>query len=192
MSQKERSQLLRKIPKVDELLATQEVKEFLKTYPNEVVREGIRNGLDRLRQHILSAAKAEDITDETFSLSSLLPMFKEEIAKQVSPHLRRAINATGVVIHTNLGRSPLGERTLQRVVEVAKGYSNLEYDLAKGARGSRYAHVEEILLRLSKAEGGIVVNNNAGAVLLALNTLAQGKEVIVSRGEHQQDPPAGL
>jgi L-seryl-tRNA(Ser) seleniumtransferase len=183
MSQKERSQLLRKIPKVDELLATQEVKEFLKTYPNEVVREGIRNGLDRLRQHILSAAKAEDITDETFSLSSLLPMFKEEIAKQVSPHLRRAINATGVVIHTNLGRSPLGERTLQRVVEVAKGYSNLEYDLAKGARGSRYAHVEEILLRLSKAEGGIVVNNNAGAVLLALNTLAQGKEVIVSRGE---------
>jgi len=183
MSQKERSQLLRKIPKVDELLATQEVKELLKIHPNEVVREGIRNGLERLRQVILSAIKAEDITDETFALSHLLPLFKEEIAKQVSPHLRRAINATGVVIHTNLGRSPLGERPLQRVVEVAKGYSNLEYDLAKGARGSRYAHVEEILLRLSKAEGGIVVNNNAGAVLLALNTLAQGKEVIVSRGE---------
>jgi L-seryl-tRNA(Ser) seleniumtransferase len=183
MSQKERSQLLRKIPKVDELLATQEVKELLTIHPNEVVREGIRNGLERLRQAILSATKAEDITDETFALSHLLPLFKEEIVKQVSPHLRRAINATGVVIHTNLGRSPLSERALRAVEEVSKGYSNLEYDLSQGTRGSRYAHVEEILLRLSGAEGGIVVNNNAGAVLLALNTLAQGKEVIVSRGE---------
>jgi L-seryl-tRNA(Ser) seleniumtransferase len=183
MSQKERSQLLRKIPKVDELLATQEVKDLLKIHPNEVVREGIRNGLERLRQAILSAAKAEDITYDTFTLARLLPLFKEEIARQVSPHLRRAINATGVVIHTNLGRSPLSERALRAVEEVSKEYSNLEYDLVKGARGSRYAHVEEILLRLSGAEGGIVVNNNAGAVLLALNTFAQGKEVIVSRGE---------
>jgi L-seryl-tRNA(Ser) seleniumtransferase len=183
MSQKERSQLLRKIPKVDELLAAQEVKELFAIHPNEVVREGIRNGLERLRQAILSAAKAEDIPDETFALSHLLPLFKEEIAKQVSPHLLRAINATGVVIHTNLGRSPLSERALRAVEEVSKGYSNLEYDLSQGTRGSRYAHVEEILLRLTGAEGGIVVNNNAGAVLLALNTLAQGKEVIVSRGE---------
>jgi L-seryl-tRNA(Ser) seleniumtransferase len=187
MSQKERSQLLRKIPKVDELLATQEVKELLTIHPNEVVREGIRNGLERLRQMILDAAKAKDITkditDETFSLSRLLPLFQEEIAKQVTPNLRRAINATGVVIHTNLGRSPLSERALRAVEQVSKGYSNLEYDLSEGTRGSRYAHVEEILLRLSGAEGGIVVNNNAGAVLLALNTLAVGKEVIVSRGE---------
>jgi L-seryl-tRNA(Ser) seleniumtransferase len=183
MSQKERSQLLRKIPKVGELLAAREVKELLTIHPVEVVREGIRNGLERLRQTIQSTAKAEDITNETFTLSRLLPLFQEEIAKQVSPHLRRAINATGVVIHTNLGRSPLSERALRAVEEVSKGYSNLEYDLAKGVRGSRYAHVEEILLRLSGAEGGIVVNNNAGAVLLALNTLAVGREVIVSRGE---------
>jgi L-seryl-tRNA(Ser) seleniumtransferase len=183
MSQKERSQLLRKIPKVDELLAAREVKELLAIHPVEVVREGIRNGLERLRQTIQSAAKAEDITNETFTLSRLLPLFQEEIAKQVSPHLRRAINATGVVIHTNLGRSPLSERALRAVEEVSKGYSNLEYDLSEGTRGSRYAHVEEILLRLSGAEEGIVVNNNAGAVLLALNTLAAGKEVIVSRGE---------
>ena len=183
MAQKERSQLLRKIPKVDELLATQEVKELLEVHPNEVVREGIRNGLERLRQHILSATKTEDITDETFSLSRLLPVFQEAIAKQVNLHLRRTINATGVVIHTNLGRSPLSERALRAVEEVSKGYSNLEYDLSEGTRGSRYTHVEEILLRLSGAEGGIVVNNNAGAVLLALNTLAVGKEVIVSRGE---------
>jgi len=184
MSQKERSQLLRKIPKVDELLATQEVKELLKIHPNEVVREGIRNGLERLRQAILSTEKAEEnIQEEAFSLSNLLPLFEEEIAKQVNPNLRRAINATGVVIHTNLGRSPLSERALRGVEEVSRGYSNLEYDLIKGARGSRYVHVEEILLHLSKAEGGLVVNNNAGAVLLALNTLAAGREVIVSRGE---------
>lgn len=183
MPQREPSPLLRKIPKVDELLAAAEIKELLGVHPPEVVREGIRNGLERLRQAILSAEKAEDITDETFTLPRLLPMFKEEIAKQVNPNLRQAINATGVVIHTNLGRSPLSERALRQIEEVAKGYSNLEYDLVKGARGSRYAHVEEILLRLSKAEGGLVVNNNAGAVLLALNTLAAGREVICSRGE---------
>ena len=183
MPQTEPSTLLRKIPKVDELLAAAEIKELLEVHPPEVVREGIRNGLERLRQAILSAEKAADITDETFTLPRLLPMFKEEIAKQVNPNLRQAINATGVVIHTNLGRSPLSERALKQIEEVAQGYSNLEYDLIKGARGSRYSHVEEILLRLSKAEGGLVVNNNAGAVVLALNTLATGREVIVSRGE---------
>jgi L-seryl-tRNA(Ser) seleniumtransferase len=183
MSQKEHSQLLRQIPKVDELLAAQEIKELLRIHPTEVVREGIRNGLERLRQDILHSKKAEDIEEETFALSHLLPLFEEEIAKQVSPHLRRAINATGVVIHTNLGRSPLSERALRNLAEISQGYSNLEYDLSQGARGSRYCHVEEIILRLSGAEGGIVVNNNAGAVLLALNTLAAGREVIVSRGE---------
>jgi len=183
MSQRERSTVLRKIPKVDELLAAAEIKELLQVHPIEVVREGIRKGLERLRQAILGAEKAEDITEEAFSLSNLLPLFEEEIAKQVNPHLRRAINATGVVIHTNLGRSPLSERALRQVEEVSGGYSNLEYDLIKGARGSRYAHVEEILLHLSGAEGGLVVNNNAGAVLLALNTLAAGREVICSRGE---------
>lgn len=183
MPQKERSQLLRKIPKVDELLGAAEIKELLGVHPAEVVREGIRNGLERLRQTILRAEKAEDIQEEAFALSNLLPLFEEEIAKQVNPNLRRTINATGVVIHTNLGRSPLSERALRGVEEVARGYSNLEYDLFKGARGSRYAHVEEILLHLSKAEGGLVVNNNAGAVLLALNTLAAGREVICSRGE---------
>jgi len=183
MSQRERSTLLRKIPKVDELLGAAEIKKLLGVHPAEVVREGIRNGLERLRQAILSAEKAEDIQEEAFALSNLLPLFEEEIAKQVNPHLRRAINATGVVIHTNLGRSPLSERALRQVEEVSRGYSNLEYDLAQGTRGSRYAHVEEILLHLSKAEGGLVVNNNAGAVLLALNTLAAGREVICSRGE---------
>jgi L-seryl-tRNA(Ser) seleniumtransferase len=183
MSERERSTLLRKIPKVDELLASAEVKRLLQIHPSEVVTQGIRNGLDKLRQTILRAEDVKAITEETFSLSHLLPLFEEEIARQVNPHLRRAINATGVVIHTNLGRSPLSEQALQNLVEVARGYSNLEYDLAKGQRGNRSAHVEETLLRLSGAEGGLAVNNNAAAVLLALNTLAAGREVICSRGE---------
>lgn len=183
MSQRERSEYLRKIPKVDELLAAEEVQRLLRSHPKEVVLEGIRRGLEILRQDILGAERTEDLREEVFSLNHLLPLFEREIARQVSPHLRRAINATGVVIHTNLGRSPLGERALRRLVEVSRGYSNLEYDLSKGVRGSRYVHVEEILLRLSGAEAGMVVNNNAGAVLLALNTVAAGKEVVVSRGE---------
>jgi L-seryl-tRNA(Ser) seleniumtransferase len=183
MPERERDQLLRKIPKVDELLASSEVKRLLQIHPSEVVRQGIRNGLDKLRQTILRAEDVKAITEESFSLSHLLPLFEEEIARQVSPHLRRAINATGVVIHTNLGRSPLSKQALQNLVEVARGYSNLEYDLAKGQRGDRSAHVEETLLRLSGAEGGLAVNNNAAAVLLALNTIAAGREVIVSRGE---------
>jgi len=183
MSERERSTLLRKIPKVDELLASSEVKRLLQIHPSEVVTQGIRNGLDKLRQTILRAEDVKAITEETFSLSHLLPLFEEEIARQVNPHLRRAINATGVVIHTNLGRSPLSKQALQNLVEVARGYSNLEYDLAKGQRGNRSAHVEETLLRLSGAEGGLAVNNNAAAVLLALNTLAAGREVICSRGE---------
>jgi L-seryl-tRNA(Ser) seleniumtransferase len=93
------------------------------------------------------------------------------------------MNATGVVIHTNLGRAPLHPSALKHLIEVSKTYSNLEYDLDRGERGSRYIHVEEILCRLSGAESALVVNNNAGAVLLVLNTLAEGKEVIVSRGE---------
>jgi L-seryl-tRNA(Ser) seleniumtransferase len=183
MSQRERIAYLRRIPKVDELLAADGVKGLLQRYPHEVVVAGIRQGLERVRHDIVHAERLEDITDETFTLPRLLPLFEEEIARQVSPHLKRAINATGVVIHTNLGRSPLSERALRHIAAVSRGYSNLEYDLAQGARGSRYVHVEEILMRLSTAEAGMVVNNNAGAVLVALNTMAIGREVICSRGE---------
>jgi L-seryl-tRNA(Ser) seleniumtransferase len=183
MSERERRQLLRKIPKVDELLAAPEIKGLAKIHPVAVVRQGIRNVLERLRQEILHAGDVKTITDERFSFPRLLPLFEEEIERQVSPNLRQVINATGVVIHTNLGRSPLSERAWENLIKVARGYSNLEYDLTKGTRGDRSAHVTAILLRLSGAEGGLVVNNNAAAVLLALNTMAAGREVIVSRGE---------
>src|SRR3954465_13715691 len=97
--------------------------------------------------------------------------------------LRRTINATGVVVHTNLGRAPLAEEALDQVVRTARGYSNLEYDLDSGARGSRQDHVAGILRRLTGAEAALVVNNNAAAVMLALAALAEGREVLVSRGE---------
>jgi len=106
-----------------------------------------------------------------------------ELSAVRSPSLRRVLNATGVVVHTNLGRAPLPEAALSHVVEAARGYSNLEYDLAAGARGSRQVHVAAILGRLTGAEAAVVVNNNAGAVLLALAALAEGREVVVSRGE---------
>jgi L-seryl-tRNA(Ser) seleniumtransferase len=106
-----------------------------------------------------------------------------ELAGERRPRLRRVLNATGVVVHTNLGRAPLAEEALARVTEIARGYSNLEYDLSAGARGSRQDHAADLLRRLTGAEAALVVNNNAAAVLLALAALAEGREVLVSRGE---------
>jgi len=183
MSPSLRQQLLRKIPSVDEILSRPEMNDLLKIHPRHVVVEAIRKGLGRLREEILHKEELSQIGDTFFSFENLYPLFQKEIEGQTRPRLRRVINATGVVIHTNLGRAPLHPSAIEHLVEVSKTYSNLEYDLDRGERGSRYAHVEEILCRLSGAESALVVNNNAGAVLLVLNTLAEGKEVIVSRGE---------
>src|SRR5206468_3920236 len=106
-----------------------------------------------------------------------------ELANARGARLQRTINATGVIVHTNLGRAPLAQSAVERVSEIAAGYSNLEYDLAEGGRGSRQDHVSDLLRRLTRAEAALVVNNNAAAVLLALAALAEGREVIVSRGE---------
>jgi len=113
----------------------------------------------------------------------LAALLADELSAARRPALRRVLNATGVIVHTNLGRAPLAEVALERVIEVARGYSNLEYDLAEGQRGSRQDHVEAILRRLTGAQAAIVVNNNASALLLALAALAEGRDVIVSRGE---------
>jgi len=183
MSSSLRQQALRKIPSVDEILSRPEIIDLLKIHPRNVVVEAIRNGLGRLREEILHQEELSQLGDSLFSFERLYLLFREEINLQIRPRLRRVINATGVVIHTNLGRAPLHSSAIQHLIEVSKTYSNLEYDLERGERGSRYAHVEEVLCRLSGAESALVVNNNAGAVLLVLNALAEGKEVIVSRGE---------
>jgi L-seryl-tRNA(Ser) seleniumtransferase len=168
---------------VDEILSNPQIGDLLRTYPRTVVVDAVRNGLKRLRQQLLDKKELTDLEEEFFSFEHLYSLFRKEIDLQVQPRLRHLINATGVVIHTNLGRSPLHPSALKHMIDIAKNYSNLEYDLDRGERGNRYTHVEGILCRLSGAESALVVNNNAGAVLLVLNTIAEGREVIVSRGE---------
>jgi L-seryl-tRNA(Ser) seleniumtransferase len=128
-------------------------------------------------------AQARDAIDTVSDPVELAQRVRDEIQRLRLPKLRRLLNATGVIVHTNLGRAPLAAEALERVVEIARGYSNLEYDLTAGARGSRQDHVAETLRRLTGAEAALVVNNNAAAVLLALAALAEGREVLVSRGE---------
>lgn len=128
-------------------------------------------------------ARARELIQRGDDPGDLGTQLQAELSAARAPHLRRVINATGVIVHTNLGRAPLAEAALDRVHEIARGYSNLEYDVTAGGRGSRQDHIAGILRRLTGAEAALVVNNNAAAVLLALAALAEGREVLVSRGE---------
>jgi L-seryl-tRNA(Ser) seleniumtransferase len=132
-----------------------------------------RSLLDHAREQIRAGTDPGDLHGR----------LRDALSAARAPRLRRVINATGVIVHTNLGRAPLAEAALERVREVAHGYSNLEYDLGAGRRGSRQAHIGDIIKRLTGAEAALVVNNNAAAVLLALAALAEGRDVIISRGE---------
>jgi L-seryl-tRNA(Ser) seleniumtransferase len=183
MSSTPRQQALRKIPSVEEILSRPEMVSLLRTNPRSVVVEAIRRGLKRLREEILQKEDPSQIDPSFFSFDHLFPIFQREIDLQIQPNLLRLINATGIIIHTNLGRSPLHPSALQHIIDISKSYSNLEYDLERGERGNRYSHIEGLLCRLTGAESALVVNNNAGAVLLALNTIAEGREAIVSTGE---------
>ena len=148
--------------------------------PRPLLREAIEDFLDTQR----AAIRQGLIQDKNaLALEKLLPGLTRHAAAKASPHLRRVINATGVIIHTNLGRSLLADEAVAAVTEAARGYSNLEFDLETGERGSRQSHVEELLCRLTGAEAALAVNNNAAAVLLALSSLCRGREVVVSRGE---------
>jgi L-seryl-tRNA(Ser) seleniumtransferase len=161
---------LRDLPSVDELAADE---RLATAAPRPLLVAAVRSALERAREEIRAGADPGDLVDRVES----------ELAAARGARLRRVINATGVVVHTNLGRAPLARDALERVELVAAGYSNLEYDVEEGARGSRQDHVAPILRRLTGAEAALVVNNNAGAVLLALAALAEGREVLVSRGE---------
>jgi L-seryl-tRNA(Ser) seleniumtransferase len=183
MSQQLRQKYLSQIPNVDHILCKPEMVHLTNRYPRGIILEAVRRGLDHLRQTIITAPDPAKLDETIFSFEHLLPQFMAEMESQVNPSLRRVVNATGVVIHTNLGRSLLHEGAIEHIAGVSRHYSNLEFDLAQGTRGSRYVHVEEILCRLTGAEAALVVNNNAAAVMLVLNTLAAGREVIVSRGQ---------
>lgn len=173
-------EMLRQIPAVDELLKEPAVRQWLVSRPRVLVLEAIRAALQLKRREIMEAAEDKDIG---VSVPDIISRAWEILQDIASLNLRPVINATGVVVHTNLGRSILSEAAIQKVIEVSRSYSNLEYDIARGERGKRYMHIEGIIMRLTDAEAATVVNNNAAAVLLCLNTLAGGKEVIVSRGE---------
>jgi len=160
---------LHELPSVDELARH----ERLAGEPAQLAVEAARAALARAREEIKAGHEPGDLVERAV----------QELASARAPSLRRALNATGVIVHTNLGRAPLAEAALERALEVGRGYSNLEYDLTAGSRGSRQDHVAGILRRLTGAEGALVVNNNAAAVMLALAALAEGREVLVSRGE---------
>ena len=157
------------LPSVDELLRD----ERLAAEPHELAVAAARVALENAREEIRGGGVPASLVDATVA----------ELARRRAPSLRRVLNATGVLVHTNLGRAPLADAAIARVVEVAGGYSNLEYDLERGERGSRQDHLAALLARLTGAEAALVVNNNAAAVLLALAALAEDREVVVSRGE---------
>ncbi len=172
-----KQKLLREIPQVDEVLQWLAGEQVAPIY---LVKQSVREELDILRQNILSGKK---IAKSELSKKKLLPKIQGRLQVKLEPNFKRVINATGVVIHTNLGRSILPDSARNALVEAGTRYSNLEFDLASGKRGSRYSLVEKLLCELTGAEAGLVVNNNAAAVLLVLDTLAKGREVIVSRGQ---------
>jgi L-seryl-tRNA(Ser) seleniumtransferase len=168
-------QRLRRLPAIDEILRSEAGAALCAAHPRWAVVSAARAEVEALRQRILAGEAVEPVVERAAL---------EQRARRVRQRsLRRVINATGVVLHTNLGRAPLAPRAIEQVVEVARGYSNLEYSLERGERGSRHDHLAALLGELSGAESAIVVNNNAGAVLLALAALASGREVVVSRGE---------
>ena len=166
----------RNLPGVDKVLADARISRYGEIYPHDVIVSVIRKQLESARLTIASG-KPGLATDE---IVQAVAARLEILGK---PSLRRLINASGVILHTNLGRAPLSPEALEAMEEVSRGYSNLEYDMESGNRGSRHVHVEDLLCQLSGAEAAIVVNNNAAAVLLGLTTLAKRKEVIVSRGQ---------
>ena len=167
---------LRLLPSIDELLQSSGGAGLIAQYSRGMTLRAIRAALAQARLDIFNGSTCP-------SSEQLLASAEQTLQQVMQPHLRSVINATGVIINTNLGRSPLSQEALQAVQQVAGGYSNLEYDVEAGKRGSRHTHVTALLRELTGAEAALVTNNNAAAVLLALSTLAMGREVIISRGQ---------
>lgn len=170
-------ELLRKLPKIDELLKLQSVNKLIEENSRTIVLESLREAIEFYRNGILNG------NIDSLNTEQVLDFAVHTLESKNKMHLERMINATGTVIHTNLGRSLLGKKAIENVITVAGSYNNLEYDIESGKRGSRYSHIEEIIKKVTGAEAAMVVNNNAAAIMLVLDTLAKEKEVIVSRGE---------
>ncbi len=174
---------LRRIPSVDEILASARVQHLLTRQPRWAVVEAIREVLAARRTRVLAGDVTPDAVHALVDPDAIHAAVEAAALDKTRPSLRPVINASGVVIHTNLGRAPIATSALTAIESAARGYSNLELDLDTGSRGSRQVHVEQLLCAITGAEAALVVNNNAAAVFLGVNTLAQGREVVISRGE---------
>jgi L-seryl-tRNA(Ser) seleniumtransferase len=178
-----RRSILRQLPSVDGLVQTWLQGNRTASPPPTLLLEAARSVLERKRRRILSATTCDELAAIELRPESLTAEVASWLTQAQRPHFRRLINATGVILHTNLGRALLSQAAVENVARLASHYSNLEYDLERGQRGDRYVAVVDLLRRLTGAEDALVVNNNAAAVLLALQALAAGREVVVSRGE---------
>ena len=173
------NELFRQLPAIDKWLASEMGVALSAEFSVQEVAEVMRADLERVRRSL-----ANGLTElPQFDSPQYAALMRIELLKQRLPSLRRVINATGIIIHTNLGRAPLADEAIEAMAGVARGYSNLEMELEVGKRGSRYQHVESLLCRLTGAEAAVVVNNCAAAVVLALGTIATDREVLISRGE---------
>ena len=171
-------QLLSQIPAINKILLLDEVKSLIQEYSEVAVKSAIKNYIDEIKQEILN----EEL-HEVPSLENIVEVVTQIVKSEDKNSLRRVINATGTILHTNLGRSLLSQKIKENIESVAFNYSNLEFDIDNKKRGSRYVHLIDIIKKLTGAEDVLVVNNNAAAVLLTLNTLVKDKEIVVSRGE---------
>ncbi|HPR23767.1 MAG TPA: L-seryl-tRNA(Sec) selenium transferase, partial [Bacillota bacterium] len=171
----ENNEVLRKLPKIDQVLNDQRLVAVFEEAPREVVVDAVRKTVDAMRKEILAGKETDT--------ENLFERVEKLVKKTGTKSLRRVINATGVIIHTNLGRSVLPESACNNAKFVSTGYSSLEYNLKKGTRGSRHDHLEPLIKRITGAEAAMVVNNNAAATLLCLAAISGEKETIVSRGE---------
>ena len=171
-------QLLSQIPAINKILLLDEVKSLIQEYSEVAVKSAIKNYIDEIKQEILN----EEL-HEVPSLEKIVEVVTQIVKSEDKNSLRRVINATGTILHTNLGRSLLSQKIKENIESVAFNYSNLEFDIDNKKRGSRYVHLIDIIKKLTGAEDVLVVNNNAAAVLLTLNTLVKDREIVVSRGE---------
>ncbi len=179
MSENNQRSAMRRLPAVDRVLGMPPVKELEGQVPHSIVLKAARLTLDDLRARIMEGA----VSDEYLSLDHIAQYVRDFALRLNCPSLRQVINATGIILHTGLGRAVLPDAAVSELMDVASGHSNLEIDLETGGRGSRRSHYARLLADLTGSEAAIAVGNNAGAVFLALNTLAHGKEVIISRGQ---------
>jgi L-seryl-tRNA(Ser) seleniumtransferase len=174
--------ILRKIPSVDVLIHSDEVKQWIEKYNRETVVNAIRYVLNELRSEILNQKKFAS-EEKNLSVENIIKRAQSLLEKKFSPSLKKAINATGIILHTGLGRSVLSQEAREAINSIIEGYCNLAIEAETGRRGQRDSHLSALLCELSGAQAATIVNNNAAATLLILNTLAKGKEVIVSRGQ---------